>query len=196
MENTSVISYFCDYIPNENDMELIQACTHTPEYDEAERLMQSAFPPEERRPTAQQRDYTDHNPRFHACLIMENKRFLGLLNYWTLDGFAYIEHLATLPELRGKGIGQQALQLFTNRIERPVILEVEPPTDGLTARRIAFYQRCGFKLWEHNSYIQPPYSPDLPSVPLLLMAYGPADETSDFEHILHELHTCVYGVEE
>ena len=78
-------------------MELIPVKTTDPYYAEAERLMTDAFPPEERPPLDRQRQYTDHNPLFHPQVVVENRAFAGLFNYWTLDGFLYGEHLATCP---------------------------------------------------------------------------------------------------
>lgn len=174
-------------------MELLPIQTTDTQYADAERLMTDAFPPEERRPIARQREYTDHNPLFHPHTVMENGKFVGLVNYWTLQGFTYIEHLATTPSLRGKGLGMRVLQQLTSKTTAPIVLEVEPPTDEISVRRIGFYKRCGFTLWEHQKYMQPTYADHLPSIPLLLMVYGNLDEQKDFAHIYREIHTKVYG---
>lgn len=155
--------------------------------------MTDAFPPEERRPMPQQRTYADHNPLFHPHAVMENGTFAGLLNYWTLQGFIYIEHLATCPSLRGGGLGKRILQQLIAQTTVPIVLEVEPPTNEISVRRIGFYKRCGFTLWEQQNYMQPAYADDLPSIPLLLMVYGDLDEQKDFAHICREIHTKVYG---
>lgn len=154
--------------------------------------MQDAFPPEERRPQAEQREYTDHNPLFHPHAVLENGNFAGLLNFWHLEGFIYAEHLATLPSLRGGGLGRRIMEEFIRQAQAPIVLEVEPPTDELKQRRIGFYQRCGFTLWE-RTYIQPPYSDQLPSIPLRLMIHGDLDENRDFSRICREIYIHVYG---
>lgn len=163
-------------------------------YADVEELMLTAFPPEERRPTDRQREVTDHNPDFQPYAVTLDGKFAGLLTLWTLNGFDYVEHLATLPGLRGKGLGRQILQQLTQRSDRPIVLEVEPPTYGLAIRRIGFYKRCGFVCWEKQHYEQPPYSAGLPAVPLLLMVHGALDEEKDFCRIRHEIHSRVYGV--
>mgnify|MGYP001061298774 CR=1 FL=1 len=117
-------------------MELIPVKTTDPYYAEAERLMTDAFPPEERRPLDRQRQYTDHNPLFHPQVVVENGTFAGLFNYWTLDGFLYGEHLATCPSLRGGGLGRRILDTFIRHAGQPIVLEVEPPTTDIAARRI------------------------------------------------------------
>ncbi len=174
------------------DMQLIPLHTAHPLYADVEQLIISAFPPEERRPTDKQKDATDHNPSFHSYAVTLDGQFAGLLNLWTLDGFDYVEHLATLPEMRGHGLGKRILQQLTAK-GRPVVLEVEPPTDELTTRRIGFYRRCGFTTWEKQHYMQPPYSADLPAIPLILMAYGNLDEDKDFDRVRREIHGKVYG---
>lgn len=174
-------------------MQIIPLHTRHPLYAEAESLMSAAFPAEERRPMTRQREVTDHVPDFHPHAVTLDGKFAGLLNLWTLEGFDYVEHLATLPALRGNGLGKRILQHLTGHTERPVVLEVEPPTNELAIRRIGFYKRCGFKLWERQRYMQPPYSEGLPAVPLMLMAFGKLDEEKDFCRIRHEIHAKVYG---
>lgn len=175
-------------------MQLIPLHTAHLLYADAERLMTEAFPPEERRPADRQREMTDRNPNFHAHAVTLDGRFAGLLNLWMLDGFDYVEHLATLPEMRGHGLGRCILQRLTEGTERPVVLEVEPPTHELAVRRIGFYRRCGFIAWERQRYMQPPYSAHQPSIPLILMVYGNLDEEKDFYRVQREIHRKVYGV--
>ena len=173
-------------------MEMIPVTTSDRFYDEAEALMEQAFPPEERRPRTEQREYADHNPLFRPNVLVEDGQFAGLLNYWQLEGFIYAEHLATLPALRGGGLGRRIMEEFIRQAQGPIVLEVEPPTDELKQRRIGFYQRCGFTLWE-RPYIQPPYSDQLPSIPLRLMAHGHIEENQDFDRICRAIYTSVYG---
>ena len=174
-------------------MEMIPVTTSDRFYDEAEALMEQAFPPEERRPRTEQREYADHNPLFRPNVLVEDGQFAGLLNYWQLEGFIYAEHLATLPSLRGKGLGQRVMEKLINDSSLPIVLEVEPPTDELKQRRIGFYQRCGFMLWEHRTYMQPPYSAQLPSIPLRLMVHGQLSDDHDFDPVSTEIYTNVYG---
>lgn len=176
-------------------MQLCPVHTQSTYYLAVQELLHQAFPPEERRPDSQQRAYADSNPLFTTLAILHQGAFAGLLTYWQLPGFVYIEHLATRPELRGQGLGQQVIALFTSTIQCPVVLEVEPPSNDLTSRRIGFYQRCGFRLWSHSPYMQPAYAPHLPQVPLLLMAYGQLDEDTDFTHVRQQIHSAVYGID-
>lgn len=111
---------------------------------------------------------------------------VGLVTVWHFDAFRYIEHLAVSPSQRGRGIGAGVL----SALEGPLLLEVEPEETGeIACRRIAFYQRNGFHLLDAD-YVQPPYSPGLPEVPLKLMARG---DIGDVRLAICTLHSRVYG---
>lgn len=173
-------------------MELIPSTLTDPRYQQAEELLLQSFPPEERRSLDQIRTLMLHEPDFCPHLIIENDQFAGLLNYWKLDGFIYAEHLATSPALRGGGIGGKALDLLSTLTSLPIVLEVEHPDTELAQRRIGFYRRHGYVLWNKKNYIQPPYDKDLPWLPLLLMVHGPLQEEKDFELVRKEIYEKVY----
>lgn len=174
-------------------MELCPITSDHVYYAQFEQLMESAFPVEERRSHENQRMVTDTNANFHPCALLQNKEFVGLITYWQGPGFVYVEHFATLPSLRGGGLGREALALLFSRVGCPVVLEVEPPLDDLKQRRIRFYERNGFQLWQNSSYLQPPYQKGLSPVRLLLMAYGALDEEADFACLRSWIHKEVYG---
>lgn len=174
-------------------MELTRIQTNDKRYIEAEALMESAFPATERRPADQQREYTEENMLFHPHIIWDNHAFIGILNYWILNGFVYIEHFAIVPELRKRGYGKRALRCLMADTTLPIVLEAEPPTDETSKRRIAFYEQQGFTLWERE-YIQPPYAPHLPEVPLKLMVHGGLKMETDFDTIKKEIRNHVYGL--
>ena len=72
--------------------------------------------------------------------------------------------------MRSSGYGAKALNLFLKSLSQPVILEVEPSGSTSDAdRRISFYNKNGLEIVD-RAYVQPPYSPHLPSVPLYLMS--------------------------
>lgn len=145
---------------------------------EMEALYLESFPPEERRPWQQILSLTESGPRFIFLTIITDDKPAGFMTVWNLGMVVYVEHFATFPALRGHGIGREAIRTLIESSSVPVILEVEPAATGpMAARRIEFYTRAG--LIPHNNfpYIQPPYSPDLPSVPLTLMTSRPVTET-------------------
>lgn len=157
---------------------------------EIEKLYLQAFPPEERR---------TWNPRpkgLHLYRIMsEAGEFLGFITTWQLpEEITYIEHFAILPRLRGQGIGSEVLgQLCGN-----ILLEVELPENSEARRRIDLYSRHGFHAATDISYEQPPYSPSLPAVPMLILyRLGDSDAASEksmnLPEAINNLKAIVYG---
>ncbi|MCM1066740.1 MAG: GNAT family N-acetyltransferase [Muribaculaceae bacterium] len=160
------------------------------------RLYIDAFPEEERRPWSTML-LAPHErlrgPYLHQLLLAKgcSDTFAGLVTTWHFDHFNYIEHFATMPALRGAGVGSYTLQSLIQGFDTPWVLEVERPAadNPMAARRIAFYERNGFHLLDYD-YIQPPYAPGLPEVPLLLMS---TDPHIDPHHVAQVLHREVYG---
>ena len=150
-----------------------------------------SFPPEERRPWDSMFVSETDSPEFYAIEISKDDSapaICGLITIWNLDGVRYIEHFAVSPDFRSAGIGHKVLAL----LEGPVILEVEPPeTSPEAVRRIGFYSRNGFEL-SPVDYVQPPYTPDLPAIPLKIMTKG---KIKDINATIRLLHSRVYKFE-
>lgn len=155
--------------------------------------MHSAFPIDERRDDYLQRELADSEPKFHSCAILsgDSNDFVGLLSYWDFNSYIYIEHFAIDSEMRNCGLGGDVLSQFIKEIGLPVVLEVELPTDHLSSRRIDFYTRHGFSLWETIPYIQPPYRKGGEELPMHLMAYG-AISPLDAVKVIASLRRYVY----
>lgn len=164
-------------------------------YKFMEDLLTEAFPPEEYRQLEQLREYTDLTDNFYNNLILDDNQPIGLITYWDFESFYYIEHFAINPTLRNGGYGKRTLEYLCAYFRRPIVLEVEYPTEEMAKRRIGFYQRQGFVLWEKN-YRQPPYKPGDDFLPMLLMVHGKLDCERDFEMIKKRIYTEVYGVKE
>ena len=166
------------------------------DYQFAETLLTTSFPPEEYRDLSEWKTYTKTHAQFHNQVVKaqhEGERMpIGLVGYWDFDWFIYIEHLATSPQARNAGYGSQILKIL-QQLNRPLILEVEEPIDEMTRRRIGFYQRNGFTLWQ-KPYLQPPYRAGGKQLPLKLMAWGKISEAEDFEMIKQTLYSEVYNV--
>lgn len=143
------------------------------------RLYLDAFPADERRPLhLLSRLIEDPASPVTLLLLDDDARPscpAGFITLWRLsDGTYYIEHFATLPERRGGGLGAKALELLKPVLDgSPLVIEVERPEEGETARRrIGFYERCGFTLHAGHIYIQPPYASGLRPVEMRLMTLG------------------------
>lgn len=105
-------------------------------------LYQSAFPTEERRDDPEQERVLKKED-YHFDLIMADDSLIGVMLYWETENFVFLEHFTTLPELRGKGYGKEALDLLKKK-NKLILLEIEPPVDDTTQRRYNFYKRNGF----------------------------------------------------
>lgn len=163
-------------------------------YDFTETLLTTAFPKEERRELTLQRDYTNDNILFHNNIVLEGETPIGLITYWKFNGYCYIEHFAIDPSQRNGGYGRKVLEHIHKTLNCPIVLEVELPTDELSTRRVQFYKRLDYQLWE-KEYAQPPYRKGDSYLPMHLMVYGDLDCNKDFEHIKQSLYKEVYLVE-
>ena len=161
-------------------------------YGFVEALLHTAFPENERRDDDRQRWNADNEELFHCLLASDGKSPVGVLTYWDFDTFLYIEHLAIDEALRGKGYGKDVLGTFLGSHTKPVVLEVEHPTDEASRRRINFYEHCGLALWRCD-YLQPPYRESDEWLPLYLMVTPGLSFEHDYELICQTIHQNVYG---
>lgn len=162
-------------------------------YDYMERLMVSSFPEEEYRRLEELREYTDTLPDFYNNIIFDGETPVGFVSYWDLGFFCYIEHFAIDSAKRNGGYGQKLLAHLHKRNDKPFVLEVELPEEEMAQRRINFYKRQGYTLW-NEEYFQPPYRPGYRNLPMLLMANGALESSQDFERVKERIHKTVYGV--
>lgn len=117
----------------------------------------------------------------------ENRELVGILLYWDLDNCKYIEHLAISPSLRGKNYGSRVLKEFCEN-NGTIILEIDPPVDDISIKRLNFYSNLGFKLQEFE-HIHPPYRRDYKGHKLKVMSFNrnlSEDEYNTFNVFLKE----------
>lgn len=162
-------------------------------YSYMEQLMISSFPSEEYRSLEELRKYTDTKPHFYNNIIFHHNTPVGFITYWDFGHFYYVEHFAIDPSQRNGGLGKNVLNHLCQQLNSPIILEVETPEEEMAIRRINFYKRHGFTLWE-KSYMQPPYKPGDNYLPMLLMAYGNLECEKDFEPVKAQIYRDVYNV--
>ncbi|MBR6756872.1 MAG: GNAT family N-acetyltransferase [Bacteroidaceae bacterium] len=161
-----------------------------------QRIYENAFPVDERRDFDVLLALIEGEPLFTVEAIVRGSEVCGFMSWWNMDGWRYIEHFAIDETCRGSGIGRRALHQFLSRTDNvPVVIEVEPPVDDTTRRRITFYQSMGFTLHDDYRYIQPPYAVGRMSVELNLMTWG-MGLSPDCDIITRTLHRVVYGVKD
>lgn len=129
---------------------------------------------------------------FHMDILMEKADFAGIVFYWETDSFLFLEHLATCPEKRNNGFGGAALGLLKAK-EKPIILEIEPPVDELTRRRLGFYERNGLILNPYR-HIQAKYHPGDEDLELKILSH-PRVLTKDeydgfYTYMIREVSLC------
>jgi len=163
-------------------------------YDYMEDLLINSFPEEEYRELGEMKDYTDHQPIFYNNIILNEGKPVGFITYWDLNDFYYIEHFAIDPNLRNGGYGQKLLKHLSGVLDRPMVLEAELPTEEMSQRRINFYKRQGFELWE-NEYYQPPYKVGYSNLPMHIMVKNGLNREQDFEAVKRKIHRIVYKVQ-
>ena len=137
-------------------------------WKEAFALCESAFPKEERRDLDELLRVMK-NSDYHFCVLLEREELCGIVLYWEIGELIYLEHLATMPEKRCSGLGSAALELLKQE-GKMIILEIEPPADELTKRRLGFYQRNGFEVAAYR-HVQAKYHEGDPDVELVILSY-------------------------
>ena len=152
-------------------------------------LMQKSFPRDEIRTFADQKRLFSL-PCFDMAVLENFTDIIGFISVWDLDGFNYVEHLAVAQKHRGLGYGSKIIKDYMK--EHPAeryVLEVEPPRDEISKKRVAFYERLGFTFNDFE-YIQPALSGK--EVELRIMATGGALSEEEFENIKKMLYGIVY----
>lgn len=162
-------------------------------YQFMEDLLIAAFPPEEYRELKDLREYTNRIGNFHNNIIFDDNTPVGFITYWDFDHFYYVEHFAINPTLRNSGYGKKVLDFLCKELNLPIVLEVEMPLEEMAQRRINFYKRQGFVLWE-KEYQQPPYKNGDPFLPMYLMVYSSLQCKQDFDTVKKKIHKEVYNV--
>lgn len=171
--------------------------TDSKHYPFVEDLFLSAFPEEERRNEADQRENIMFNPFMHCLLLSDvSDTPLGFLTYWNFESFTYIEHFAIDSKYRNMGVGGEALSSFLEMQHRPIVLEAEIPTaNPMALRRIGFYLRYGF-VQLHETYLQPSYpGRNSEPLPMLLLLFAEESKKHPSAHQMKmKIYQEVYGI--
>ena len=162
------------------------------EFNQIYEIMEKSFPLTEFRPREKQAELFK-NKNYRVLGIKENEKIISIAAIWQFENFTFIEHLATVPEKRNCGLGAKILQSIIDGSKNPVCLEVEPPEDDLTRRRVAFYERNGM-FFNSYPYIQPSISEGRAPIPLFIMTSKSQIDENTFNKIKSTLYTQVYGI--
>ncbi|MCC3868486.1 GNAT family N-acetyltransferase [Terrisporobacter mayombei] len=155
-------------------------------FDDVMNIYKVSFPIFEQRTIENQIDVLKDD-KYNCMVVHENNELVGILLYWDLDTFKYIEHLAISPSLRGKNYGSRILKDFCEN-NGTIILEIDPPIDDISIKRLRFYSNLEFKLQEFE-HIHPPYRKDYKGHKLKIMSFNrdlSKDEYNVFNVFLKE----------
>lgn len=176
-------------------MQLLEIKSDHRLYAFVEDLLLSSFPPDERRDADIQRIKVDSDGRMHCCVAVDDSmRPLGFMTYWDLGDFYYGEHFAVDHSVRNCGTGSRFFDMLLGIFPKPLVLEVERPTDDLARRRIGFYQRHGMRLWDGIDYIQPAYRLGGRQLPMYLMTTSGMTTAAQVEAAAATIHKEIYNV--
>lgn len=145
-------------------------------------LMERSFPASERRDSEKAMTIFNTFPFYHVIGHKNENEVVAFLAYWNFNDYYFIDHLAVSHEYRGKKLGSCLVEYFLKDISGTVVLEVEPPEDEITKKRILFYERLGFHL-NHFPYTQPPMQMGQPSVELKIMSYPNPLDLEEFKNV-------------
>lgn len=131
------------------------------------------------------------NPAYQTWCYRQNKNISAVLTGFVFDEYVFFEFLAVDDHLRGQGIGKKILSSVMKELGKPVILEVEPPCDPISQRRVHFYQRLGFHLCE-EFYRMPRLDDKHGGYEFKLMSYPESLSSEQFHQRVKHIYKYVY----
>ena len=155
-------------------------------------IYEESFPVDERRPlTEQLQTLTD--PRYTFTPLLDDAgTVVGLLGYWRLEAFTFLEHIAISSVCRGSGLGTSTVKGLQDAAPLPLILETElPEMNSQAHKRVRWYESLGFQS-NLQDYVQPAYAKHQNPVPSRIMSYPHLLSPGDFEPIRQTLYSQVY----
>lgn len=170
------------------------------QFDRVYEIMSASFSVTEYRTKSGQEKLLDRSEYRLLTERDEEERIIAFLAVWEFPALRFIEHLAVEPSVRGGGVGNKLVRKYLEEQSgeqpvKPTILEVELPEDELSARRISFYERLGFRLNEY-SYVQPPLREGGEPLALKIMSYPQLLTEQEFLACRAILYSEVYRVSE
>ena len=160
-------------------------------FEKAWAIYAEAFTGLERRSRREQTLVMRH-PCYRFSAILHEGAVVGVMAWWKLAGFCFVEHLAISSAERSGGFGRRAIELLQSHVACPIVVDVEPfGTDQNAARRVAFYSRLGFA-YSGKSVTLPAYE-GKPTAPSNLMAWGMELDRAGRERVLEAVGREIYN---
>lgn len=160
----------------------------TEEFDWIYSGIEDNFIRSERRPyNSAKKVFKKGEAKFYHAVSSGNK--IGLICLWELDGFCFIEYLVVYDKYRNLGYGSEILSVIKTRWEN-IVLEAEPPISQIAERRLAFYEKNGFKI-NTFPYFQPTYHKDEDGIELKLLSCP--NYISEPNDAINKIYKKVYG---
>lgn len=161
-------------------------------FDAVYKIMEESFPQNEIRSFYGQQALLG-NADYSLFVLRENGQTLGFIAVWELCDFVFVEHFAISEKHRGRGLGTAMLSEIKSMFSVPLVLEVEPPVDTKTRKRIAFYEHNGF-VYHDFYYVQPAMEEGREEVELKVMSTQKLD-MNGFEKVRNVLYKSIYNVQ-
>lgn len=144
-----------------------------------------SFPIFEQRNAKQQAEAFRDN-RYHLLAWIEDEKLLSFISYWNFEDYIYIEHLAVNPEFRGQNIGSRMLDTFAEGVKKTIILEIDPPIDEISKKRLAFYKNLGYKQNKYK-HAHPAYNKDYEPHNLLVLSLQKDLNEKEYQQFYNDL---------
>lgn len=131
-------------------------------------LYENSFPTIEKR-TKQEQDIAMQKEAYTFMTCHNDNVFIGIIGFWKIADYLYIEHFAIDKLLRGQNYGSIVLTHFLKEYKN-IFLEIEPPICNISKRRLNFYQNLGFV--ENNiAHFQVPFRKNDILLPLTILSF-------------------------
>lgn len=161
-------------------------------FEEVYAIMEEAFPYAERRSKEEQRQLLKRK-EYELYGWFVDGELWAFLAAWDLGKIRFGEHLATRCDKRNSGVGKELFQAYEAQKQTPLVFEVELPETEMAKRRIGFYERLGYHLYQDVEYYQGPFHGETHCLPLRLMMNRADCNKADLDEIIHLIYKHVYG---
>lgn len=157
------------------------------------KIYESSFPDFEIRTKETQKRLLSEKD-YYCTAILEYDELVGILFYWETDRMNYIEHLAIHPDKRGQDYGSQIMNNFCDT-EKLTLLEIDPPEDEISKKRLRFYENLGFVMNDYH-FVHPSFLKEQKHHKLMILSYPNKVSQKDFDYFLEYLDQKVLSYSE